>query len=83
MTTRKAPASLQYSTGPSINWARALRSFIEQGMAALCVDYDRRCVAAQGLRSATREAIDHLAEDLPDLLPGVFRRLNGSNACTQ
>jgi hypothetical protein len=37
MTTRKAAASHLYSTGPSINWARALRSFIEQGMAALCV----------------------------------------------
>jgi len=24
-----------------------------------------------------------IAEDLPDLLPGVFRRLNGSTACTQ
>jgi NAD(P)H-hydrate epimerase len=24
-----------------------------------------------------------IAEDLPDLLPGVFRRLNGSNACTR
>ncbi len=24
-----------------------------------------------------------IAEDLPDLLPGVFRRLNGSNECTQ
>ena len=24
-----------------------------------------------------------IAEDLPDLLPGVFRRLNGSNACMQ
>jgi ADP-dependent NAD(P)H-hydrate dehydratase / NAD(P)H-hydrate epimerase len=24
-----------------------------------------------------------IAEDLPDLLPGVFRRLNGRNACTQ
>ena len=24
-----------------------------------------------------------LRKDLPDLLPGVFRRLNGSSACTQ
>jgi hypothetical protein len=42
MTTRKAAASLLYSTGPSINWARALRSFIDEGMAALCVRQRQR-----------------------------------------
>ena len=39
MTTRKAAASLLYSTGPSINWAQAMRSFIEQyvGLSLTCV----------------------------------------------
>jgi hypothetical protein len=37
MTTRKAPPSLLYPNGPSIGWARALRTFIDEGMAALCV----------------------------------------------
>jgi hypothetical protein len=35
MTIRKAAASLLCSTRPSINWERALRSFIDEGMAAL------------------------------------------------
>jgi hypothetical protein len=37
MTTRKAAPSLLYSNGPSIDWARAMRSFIDEGMAALCM----------------------------------------------
>ena len=37
MTTRKAAPSLLYSNGPSINWVRSVRSFIDEGMAALCM----------------------------------------------
>jgi hypothetical protein len=37
MTNRKATPSLLYSTASSIGWVRTLSSFIDEGMAALCV----------------------------------------------
>ncbi len=37
MTNRKATPSLLYSTESSIGWVRTLSSFIDEGMAALCM----------------------------------------------
>jgi len=37
MTNRKAIPSLLYSTASSIGWVRTLSSFIDEGMAALCM----------------------------------------------
>ena len=37
MTNRKATPSLLYSAASSIGWVRTLSSFIDEGMAALCV----------------------------------------------
>ena len=37
MTTRQAAPSFRYSNGPSIDWAWAMRSFIDECMATLCI----------------------------------------------
>jgi hypothetical protein len=37
MTHRKATPSLLYSNASSIGWVRTLGSFIDDGMAALCM----------------------------------------------
>ena len=37
MTNRKATPSLLYSNASTIGWVRTLSSFIDEGMAALCM----------------------------------------------
>jgi len=37
MTQRKAAPSLIYSSASSIGWVRTLTSFIDEGVAALCM----------------------------------------------
>ena len=37
MTQRKAAPSLLYSNASSIGWVRTLSSFIDEGVAALCM----------------------------------------------
>lgn len=41
MTNRKATPSLLYSASP-IGWVRKLNSFVDEGMAALCVRHWQR-----------------------------------------
>jgi len=61
MAIRKVTPLLLYSNGPSVGWARALSSLIDEGMAALCMRQWQRApitVKARGF-SATRLARSH------------------------
>jgi len=42
MTHRKATPSLLYSSASSIGWVRTLNAFIDEGMAALCMQQWQR-----------------------------------------
>jgi len=42
MTTLKAALSRLYWNGPSTEWAHALRSFVDEGLAALCIRHWQR-----------------------------------------
>ncbi len=45
MTQRKATPSLLYSNASSIGWVRTLSAFIDEGMAALCMQQWQRAPA--------------------------------------
>jgi hypothetical protein len=49
MTNRKSTPSLLYSTASSIGWVRTLSSFIDEGMATLCMQQWQRAPLAQPL----------------------------------
>jgi len=42
MTNRKATPLLLYSNASSIGWVRTLRSFIDEGLAAVCMQQWQR-----------------------------------------
>ena len=57
MAIRRAPPNLLYSSTVSTSWPRALRSVIEEGLAALCVRQWQRVpvtIAQQGSATVAR-----------------------------